>query len=479
MKKLFTILAAALFSVSMMAETDVLDQNGVSKNTDMAKTSVTLPGTYINGQGGGNIAGYTPNNKGIKLKVKTTTFKISGTNYGYVVLNVNSGYIVKGVKLEGTSNAKGESEVVLSGVYADVNIEDLATVIPEATNHLASTTTFPNNETDYVSTSDLTFDATTNVVFVFDYSGSNSEMRAIITATYEEIPATNPVTEVTIAGPEACYTGKSITLEATTDVKATEIEWQDENEQTLGYGETYTFYPDVDGTYTFYALASNEYNDKPVKSTAHIVVVTTKTVLTELVPVDGDITWDFNGATTAQVDGNKQDTVIFYNLDAEWADGFAADKLAGTAEFFYRGDKYQAFQGSVLKFVTTVPGKVKVSYSNTGDKRAYRYVRVNKVQSATGSANGTKIDSEEFAVNAGEVNIDFNIPDPADPQQKEGEVAGLTQCRVYKVVFTKSGDPTAVENAEAAVKAVKVVENGQLVIIKNGVKYNAQGAIVK
>lgn len=40
--------------------------------------------------------------------------------------------------------------------------------------------------------------------------------------------------------------------------------------------------------------------------------------------------------------------------------------------------------------------------------------------------------------------------------------------------------PTDVENAEAAkIESHKVIENGQLFIIKNGVKYNAQGQIVK
>ena len=38
---------------------------------------------------------------------------------------------------------------------------------------------------------------------------------------------------------------------------------------------------------------------------------------------------------------------------------------------------------------------------------------------------------------------------------------------------------TAIDNAEVNGKAVKMVENGQLIIIKNGVKYNAIGAIVK
>ena len=36
--------------------------------------------------------------------------------------------------------------------------------------------------------------------------------------------------------------------------------------------------------------------------------------------------------------------------------------------------------------------------------------------------------------------------------------------------------PTAIDNTEEAVKTVKFFENGQLMIEKNGVKYNAQGA---
>ncbi len=38
---------------------------------------------------------------------------------------------------------------------------------------------------------------------------------------------------------------------------------------------------------------------------------------------------------------------------------------------------------------------------------------------------------------------------------------------------------TAISNTDADAKAVKFFENGQLIIIKNGVRYNAQGAIVK
>ena len=39
--------------------------------------------------------------------------------------------------------------------------------------------------------------------------------------------------------------------------------------------------------------------------------------------------------------------------------------------------------------------------------------------------------------------------------------------------------PTSVDNVEATVAPVKMIENGQLIIVKDGVQYNAQGAILK
>ncbi len=39
--------------------------------------------------------------------------------------------------------------------------------------------------------------------------------------------------------------------------------------------------------------------------------------------------------------------------------------------------------------------------------------------------------------------------------------------------------PTAIGNTTVAEKAVKTIENGQLVIVRNGVKYNAVGAVVE
>ena len=56
---------------------------------------------------------------------------------------------------------------------------------------------------------------------------------------------------------------------------------------------------------------------------------------------------------------------------------------------------------------------------------------------------------------------------------------GNTNLFVIDLKVERGGAGTGINNAEAAVKATKIVRNGQLFIEKNGVVYNAQGAIVK
>lgn len=71
---------------------------------------------------------------------------------------------------------------------------------------------------------------------------------------------------------------------------------------------------------------------------------------------------------------------------------------------------------------------------------------------------------------------------------KDGTTATLTGVAVNwdgtKYDVTISGlapaeAPTALDNVDTTVAPVKVIENGQLIIIRNGVQYNAQGAVVK
>lgn len=48
-----------------------------------------------------------------------------------------------------------------------------------------------------------------------------------------------------------------------------------------------------------------------------------------------------------------------------------------------------------------------------------------------------------------------------------------------ELVSLTPGTGSRIDNAAAEVKAVKVIENGQMVIIRGGVKYNAQGAVIE
>ena len=61
-----------------------------------------------------------------------------------------------------------------------------------------------------------------------------------------------------------------------------------------------------------------------------------------------------------------------------------------------------------------------------------------------------------------------------DVAQGDVDVTFTRAMYLYAIEFVAGGQ--GFENADAAVKAEKVFENGQLVIIKNGVKYNALGA---
>ncbi len=65
---------------------------------------------------------------------------------------------------------------------------------------------------------------------------------------------------------------------------------------------------------------------------------------------------------------------------------------------------------------------------------------------------------------------------------KEKETVFTVVCSDVTYTFTVffvDGVSTALNNIAAPVKAVKVIEDGQIILIRNGVKYNALGAIIQ
>ena len=288
---------------------------------------------------------------------------------------------------------------------------------------------------------------------------------------------TDPVAVVTVDGPTEAYVGSKISLKASFDAKPDTIWWTDKFGVDLKCSSaTLDFTPEAAGSYTFVAWAQNKYNVSPANSEVFTVVATEKTELVQ-VDVTASTTWDWTKAATVNTieftgkDGfpaKDVDTVVLANVEGMVNDAnFNSQALLFAGQYAVRDGKY--IQGPYLSFNTTVAGWIQVDFSNTGAKDDPRYVKVNGVVNTTvGSKTTDKVQSARIAVPAGKVEIQGAFED--------GTVQYL---RIYKVVFSTDDITTAIDNANAEVKAVKVVRDGQLLIKKGDVFFNAQGAVVK
>ena len=154
-------------------------------------------------------------------------------------------------------------------------------------------------------------------------------------------------------------------------------------------------------------------------------------------------TWDWAEAGENTIELNddttptKAEEFIMGNLpEVNNNSNFNSQALKIMAQYPTRGSKHY-FQGNSIKFNTTVAGTIDVTFSNTGNNRPYRYLRVNGVQTDYKDNTGNMVDDAKgIAVPAGEVVIDFYIPDAADPMERSGDIVGTTMCRVSKIVFT-------------------------------------------
>ena len=173
------------------------------------------------------------------------------------------------------------------------------------------------------------------------------------------------------------------------------------------------------------------------------VTYSSTAAVTTIADVTEGIVWDFANAGTdniASPDGNNN--VPFANADG-FKSGFEYDKLSGKGQYFYYKDN-KCYQGSQLKFRTTVSGNIVVEFSNTGSSsRPYRYLSVNGVVTDYKSKNADKVTTAAIPVPVGDVNIvgimGTTSGDDCEPTADEN------MLRIYKVTFTPSANVTDAE----------------------------------
>ena len=165
--------------------------------------------------------------------------------------------------------------------------------------------------------------------------------------------------------------------------------------------------------------------------------------VTTIADVTEGIVWDFANAGSSDISSPDQNNnVPFANADG-FNTEFGYDKLSGKGQYFYYKDN-KCYQGSQLKFRTTVSGNIVVEFSNTGSSsRPYRYLSVNGVVTDYMSKNADKVTTAAIPVPVGDVNIvgimGTTSGDDCEPTATEN------MLRIYKVTFTPSANITDAE----------------------------------
>ena len=325
------------------------------------------------------------------------------------------------------------------------------------------------------------------------YIGSNAKkMNSITFTTPEKIATTEPslkfieesvtlnvtpytttaVAELTLKGENLAEGTYNLTMPTVTGLTITPTSVTVAAEGTLNETITLSYTSDVnvEAASTKLALNIGELTASTTINYSANVDLLTQTIVTD------STTWDWSkaGATTIQFTDasvpTKNDTILLANVDGiANSEEFNSQALLVNGEYMIRDSKF--FQGGYISFNAERKGFVTVNYSNTGGNAARSLVVNGTKDAAVSSAdNKTEQTSSKMSVNAGKVVIMF--AETAD------ETNATKYARVYSITYTvdKSGDiGAALNQVQAEVKAVKVIRDGQLLIIREGKTYTAQG----
>lgn len=142
---------------------------------------------------------------------------------------------------------------------------------------------------------------------------------------------------------------------------------------------------------------------------------------------------DYSASPKLKFDGSNDYLILQFNEDA------------GQLSFDIKGN---GFSGGTFKVQTSADGE------NYTDLKAYTDLDA--------------VATEEIDIKSGVRYIKWIYT-----EKSSGNVA------LGNISLEKTKDPTAIDNTNVEAKTFKTFENGQLVIIKNGIKYNATGAVIR
>ena len=310
-----------------------------------------------------------------------------------------------------------------------------------------------------------TFPARNNVgnCLTIDITG-NSGLRgsrqflALIVVDYTPAPVTDPVIDAVDA----------ITIRTTESGKDTIQTLNVEGANLSGSTLTATLNPAVSGLSV--ALASSTIADGAITTTATLTYNTTenakgtttltlsdgttskavtvnyaaKVVYSELQPISEATTWDFGtdvtyAGTTDFVSYDQKKDIVYADFDElTFAESFNANALAFQGQFPFRSSSKKFAQNGILHFKTTVPGIIKVKFTDTGSGASAdavkRYLIVNGEQTEYWTSrenNGTDPYAAQLNVETGEIAVPTG----------DVTISGSSAICVSYIIFTPTPQP--------------------------------------
>ena len=416
----------AEYASETVTNPDNVDYNGLiikgnSDNETLTKNGFKINGTTTNG---GRYIAYTPTYSG----TVTITAKANGSSKSrYVFIT--------------TSQGKPSAAPVVGGdiiaVSKDLNgtDEDKATFSAE----LNEGTTYYFEAYEGVTIQKVVYRYATPVLTDPKLTVSPDEITLSLTPTVHEKSATFKLTGKNLTDGTYDLTVPNLAGLTVAPASFTVADGTVDQEFTVTYAST----ADVAKATTQIKAVVGELEAVVTVSYQSIATLDLQADVTD------DATWDWSkfGTNEIKLDANTKpakeeefvlSNVVAYGLcDAVGADFGNAQQLMVSGEYVVRDGKY--FQGSTIKFNTTVPGKLSVTYTNTGnrsDEAQRRFLNVNGTNVGEGSMRSdTDVTTEDIDVEAGEVILKGKFSVEADANQAD------QYLRFKKVVFVAAEAP--------------------------------------
>lgn len=462
MKKIFTFFAAALFATALFAETEKNpDPASVTTDADLAGISYTIPAAQVAG-GGSKLIGDMWD-KGVKVRTNKKHNDISNA----LPFLVNEGKKITGIKIVGVTNKDGVAANFTS-VIVDGTTISISGSLPGKDGSASGTIQIQDIE------------AFESVIFISD--GAGGQALICYEVTYDDAtPSVDPVLNV---NPEAVNLAVTLTeRKAFANVTFTGKNLTPGNyalslPNLAGFAvdfESVTVGEDGKLNQVVALSYESEVNVEEAQTSISLEINELKAEVQITYSANVEGTYEYASSVNIEqwvLDNGKKTEEFKSVLEAahiEFENINELDSLNDAKDL--RNEPYLGLKlkkaGAFVALWLQEGSTVRVKFGHVSEK-------------VIGSING---ETEEFTPEFLAEPLEFTAP--IDCYMKLTTTSDKTivikQVMINEEIaeVTLPESPQGVENISNEVLVNKFIENGHLYIIKNGVRYDARGAVVK